>query len=98
MLNLCFNPRSCTLLICVCSKNSSNLLTVSLLRFNPILLEISYLLLHIVKISKRHGNHGNPKRVVPTEVDWHLNLACKKGLVLSQNANILQLCHNLIQS
>ena len=79
MLNLSFNPRSCTLLICVCSKNSSNLLTVSLLRFNLILLEFSYLLLHIVKISKRYGNHGNPNKVVPIEVDWHLNLACKKG-------------------
>ena len=90
MLKLSFNTRSCSLLVCVCPKNSSNLLTVSLFRFNPILLEISYLLLQIVKISKRHGN---PKKVVPIEVDWHLNLACKKGLVLSQNANILQLCH-----
>ena len=79
MFNLSFNSRSCTLLICVCSKNSNSLLTVSLLRFNLILLEISYLLLQIVKISKRHGNHGNPKQVVPIEVDWHLNLACRKG-------------------
>ena len=79
MLNLSFNHRSCTLLICICSKNSSNLLTVSLLRFNPIPFEISYLLLQILKISKRHGNHGNPKQVVPIEFDWHLNLACNKG-------------------
>ena len=88
MLNLSFNPRSCSLLICVCSRNSSNLLTVSLLRFNPILFEISYLLLQSVKISKRHGNHGNPKQVVHIEVDWHLNLASKKGACLSKNANI----------
>ena len=88
MLSLSFNHRSCPLLICVSSKNNRNLLIVSLSRFNPILLEISYLLLQIVKISKRYGNHGNPKQVVPIEVNWYLILACKKRLVLSQNANI----------
>ena len=93
MLNLFFNPRSFPLLICVCSKNNRNLLIVSRFPFNPILLEMLYLLLLIVKISKRYGNHGNPKRVVPIEVSWYFILACEKGLVLSQNANILQLCH-----
>ena len=93
MLNISFNPSSCPLFKCVCSKNNRNLLIVSLLSFNPILLEISYLLLQIVKISKRYGNHGNPKQVVPIEVNWYLIFACKKGLVLSQNANILQLYH-----
>ena len=82
MLNLSFNPRSCPLLIYVCSKNNRNLLIVSLLSFNPILLEISYLLLQSVEISKRYGNHGNPKQVVPIEVNWYLILACKKRACL----------------
>ena len=69
---------------------------VSLLSFNLILLEVSYLLLQIVKISKRYGNHGNPKQEVHTEVNWYmyLILVCKKGPVLSQNANILQCAIN----
>ena len=69
MLNLSFNPRSCPLFICVCSKNNIHLFIGSLLSYKLILLEISYLLLQIFKISKRYGNHGNPKQVVPIEVN-----------------------------